>query len=321
MLVEEVAAKRAEGTKYVQSMWNETHLLDGTVDYLKPELAMALENQRLFNENAFKMKEPTASDNLAMALSLPIITRVFNSLVIKDLVSIQTLAGPTDVIYYLEKNELIDDNGLARTRKRKCALPWRNSYAPGFFMHDNGSFVKGEVACPPINSDIPSTKWTPSKLEAEIRMAAYVANSLVDELQGEIIKNMLDNSLNLEVKAVNKETINLAVEQVRFRKGLAPNWIMFSPKMAATWNLKPEKTENNLYRAGQFNDLKAYIHDGIKDNEALLGFADTPYRSHFYFGFYIPLLQVEVDGGFGLMTRGDKKLAREHSYVTIKGGE
>jgi len=69
-------------------------------DYLKESTAMLLEN-----EAQYLVEEPstTASDVVGIQkILLPIVRRVFPNLVANNLVSVQPLAGPTGVIFYLK---------------------------------------------------------------------------------------------------------------------------------------------------------------------------------------------------------------------------
>src|SRR3989304_6099651 len=69
-------------------------------DYLRESTAMLLEN-----EAQYLVEEPstTASDVVGIQkILLPIVRRVFPNLVANNLVSVQPLAGPTGVIFYLK---------------------------------------------------------------------------------------------------------------------------------------------------------------------------------------------------------------------------
>lgn len=313
MLVSEVIEKRIVNTGFILPYWESTQLLGRTPEHLKPELAVALENQRLFNETYFAMREPNGCEKLALRLSIPIVVRVFNGLLISELVTVQSQMGPCDRVYYLEGNELIDDDVTAKTRKRKTYLPWRNKPDASFMEWDTGAYIDRKIATASDN------------LYREVQLAEHVSNSLVNELQEEIINDLLRNSFTLESQKIDNQSVNLAIKQVQVRKNMAPNWIMFSPGKAKELGLETTRTDNNLHHCESFNGMRTYVADFLSEDTALMGHSgEMPYQSHFLLTFYTMLGQQEMDnsyGTYGLVTRGTKKLAKDNAYVVLKAGK
>jgi len=90
---------RKEQKEKILAKWN-PFLKGIDDDYLRESTAMLLEN-----EAQYLVEEPstTASDVVGIQkILLPIVRRVFPNLVANNLVSVQPLAGPTGVIFYLK---------------------------------------------------------------------------------------------------------------------------------------------------------------------------------------------------------------------------
>ena len=84
--------------KALESLWAETHLLDGIKDrFTRATTAVMLENQRLMNEVA------TDTSDIAQfkRISIPLVRRIYPQLIANKIVSVQPLLGPAGLVYYL----------------------------------------------------------------------------------------------------------------------------------------------------------------------------------------------------------------------------
>jgi hypothetical protein len=313
MLVSEVTLRRNRDRWTLLEMWEQTRLLGQTPDHLKSDLALVLENQRLYNENIWqKNKTESVADTLFKKLNIPIVTRVFNSLLVSELVTVQSFAGPTDILYHLSGDELIEHCGAAKTRLCKTEIPWYSTAKEGRVPFHSGLYIKEEFG-------------RFYSLDQETEVCATVARDFTNEIHDEIIRDLSNNSLTCESNIVNSEIVKRAVDMVKFRKELTPNWIVVSPDVAASLNLKVEESTSNLHHCGEYQGLKAYCYDNFDGtnakNRALLGFSETPFQSHYVYAPYIMLTQVEkYDGEYGLMMRYGKKIGEKTAYISIKGG-
>jgi hypothetical protein len=150
-LHEEYAALLHRKDQVVQA-WANTHLLDGIEDAnASREVAVAIDNQRLFNEDGDHM--PT----LIKRLSIPVVRRAYASPLLHTIAPMNVSFGPTCPTYWMKDNKIVKGVGSGMgTVRLRCVLetpPQQVEAAPGF-----------------------------GNLDAEVELNAAIAKEVADEL-------------------------------------------------------------------------------------------------------------------------------------------
>lgn len=151
--------------------WDKYKLLDNLDKDIKRHVAVLLENQRIFNENLI-------TDAIFKRTSIPLVRRVIEKMIGKELVSIQSMIGPQSYVI-TQENEKKLLNVSSLTRITKILFPEiKHNY------NEEGRLIYSEY----------KGKHYYMALDAEHEMVDDLSTSLAEEFDSEIIKNLLDIS-------------------------------------------------------------------------------------------------------------------------------
>lgn len=312
------------------------------------EMTLLLENQRIYNQTfqltkTLNVKEDKYEKevNACKRMSIPIVCRAFDpsNFIGWDIVNVQTMLGPTDMIKYMRfkmfaKDEFDgvgpqdweikrveeEDSVIAKTRKLKTRLPY------------------GE--CQDLRSRY-------NKEEDEVDLIDRMSKGIATEMNDEILTDITNNVGTIgKCEFTSWDALYSNIVQILgtvHRKTLSnkPNWIVTTPKIANVLLRDYERVEprsdienkDKFKKVGILNHvLDVYEYPQYKENTILMGYknkdnyvANGVLDDGYYYCPYIPFGHNKVmacgDGccwKYGYYVRYGKKLLRTGSKLYAK---
>lgn len=269
-----------------------------------------------------------------------------------DSKDISCVDGKNLNIPYSEKDAPVDlpeislviesEDCLAKTRRMKTVFPVMKQPAEveGLRQYYDKFYLTKDF----------SEKYPESKEFMEDEMASYMATSLTNEIQAEILTDLRNNPGTVATwdfaTALGKnlgelyESFYIKIVEVSgiiHRKTLRGgcNWIVTSPELAkiftdatSAWSSWAERDQNNselMYHGTMNNRWKLYSSKtAIPRDVILLGYkGDSIYDAGYFYNPYIPLTPIEKGEQIGTLSRYSKKLLREgakfYGKIIVKG--
>lgn len=276
-------------------------LVDDLEENQMPEVALLLENQRLFNERDqrhdtdFKWPEEAGYKDLFelfTRVSIPMVRRIYGNGLwpLFKIVSVQATPSPGFVISYEDlKGRLIDTPSAVRLRNLVTEFAFAD-------VENEGDQV---------------AKWAE---DISLEIVREVFNDLRLNA-GVIIDHEWSSSTKLAVALLS------ANGEVERRVGSSATWIATSPDLAdeLTKNMDFEESEegtHEFYKGRLANKWDLFV-DPLAVNDVTVGFKGSEHQAGYFYCPYIPLSFLE---GGHLVTRYSKKLVPggENYYVTIQ---
>lgn len=291
--------------------WKTTGYLDGLRDdYQVEQMALILENQRLYQE---VWTEGRKQDYLSLT------HQIFKDFLGFELVSIFTLMGPKDYCYfpkYVYTSEI-----------------------------DGSKNEGGDISLHVVPEEIPAkTRKIRSVQQIELTKETLpiTAKKIREEITREIISDLKNNAGTVARTILKEEAFGAAafvkireVSNVMHRKTLigGANWVITSKKIAQSLIAEASYTKqfdegDGLWLCGKLYDgIRVYVDSEFRENEILLGL-----YGHFLSGYaycpYIPITPTPIinDPDFcplpGYLTRYGKRLTRAgakfYAKITIE---
>jgi len=297
----------AENLKYEEERmkcykrWLKTRLLKVVKDEnFQPELAVLLENQRLINEASVDSGDVAQFKRI----SIPLVCRIWGSSVLRHLVSIQPMLGPTGLIYHFKNNKIVEDTVVAQTVKMKAVWTYE------------------------AQQDLRSAH----NMDAEAELTAVLAHELTMEMDKQALVNITNGAgLKKEVDfsylsgemtdkwaAVQELLIDLARENQDLYHRPFPNWIVVGPDVGEVVCPKDNDIQDSWWGWGlgikkwgnldcEFGELTVWVDPLVPVGKVLIGYkGEHDSDSGYIHCPYIQLMQTPV-------------VLDPHSFVPRKG--
>jgi len=300
----------------IVSRWEKTNLLAGIESVAEQQqMALVLENQRLFNEVLFKefenktdehltTEEVTKRDTVARfaRISIPLIRRIFGEFVPFKLVSVQTLLNSTGKLYYMDQmgiireTEVIAKNGIFKSKMNQA----------------------------------PMTEYS---LDEEAQRCADCAVAITTEITRQVLVDLRLNAGSvLEHKWTGPEQLFdmtvLCSTAVDKKIGRSANWIVTSPMLAdyltdfGPLENAHEQLDRPCYRGtlvGAANKKWNLYVDPVFPNQILMGYkgADNLTPGYFYNPYIVLSNGPNYSESGTIITRYGKKLLNNSHYARI----
>ena len=289
-------------------------------------LAMLLENQNIMNQVG------SQHDSKFKEASLPLVHRIYSTLVARKLVSVQPLLGPKGPVFFLKFVYEIDPDAVhdldekegvkqriklvveseeveARSRKLKTF----HAIEDDINIEELGTTISNEIT---------------REIVTDLRLnAGTVGKFDLGGLPNETIKERYEA---LCVKVVEVSTV---IHRKTLHGGV--NWIYTSPEIAGIFTAAstrcfvppgyvPDTDSDRIYYEGTVNNRWGlYVDTLFPKNEILLGYRGDSYMdAGYYYCPYIPLVTTKPRA----LTRYGKKMLKNggpkfYARITVEGLE
>lgn len=266
------------------AIWEKCGILDRLEPEVKNNLSILLENQKLHDEGM---------ESRFKRLSIPLVSRIFRSLKVHELVSVQAMLEKQWLVRWFDGNDLIREPIQALSRNTKTC--WYGDMQ--IDTHKDYMSLDGELA---------------TNMAKEIKMG----------IDREILQDLLNVAPRHNHNFIRTETtIREAYTDLRekvlslandMEKNKGANWIITSPEISALFEkdlyFEPSEepidvwnTHIEIMRVGTLGKkFKVYKNPLFPINSILLGYkGEHPYDAGYFYCPYLMLDLGERDDAFG----------------------
>lgn len=325
--------------------WKATGLLEGLDEYRGHHVARLLESQRQMNASGITKAEykDEYRKKLFERLSYPLIRRVYGNMLLWDLISVQSMAGPGSSHSYRDKYGNLKNQDIA-TKTRNLASYFPLVKAPTgleeletpdgalllteWLMGDGEKswYAEGEFA-----SRLAEYK-SEAQLDNEFSLLDHISNEIVNELTREVLTDLRNNAISVEKEWKNPanlaDSIFYQCESITRRIGRPANWIVTSPQMTIelvrSGEFNPLEgvagSAKKIQHVGSLGKIKVYVDPRFPTQEVLLGYKGDQYSSSYFYCPYIPFMERLAAPDlerYRLYTRYGKRLMSSDYYARI----
>ena len=300
--------------KKIFAKWKGTGLLKGADDWEALQLSSILENQHLLNQMMSNITKwsPTVHQ-LFKRISIPIIRRVFDpiSFVPYQMVSIQCMAGPKGMAYYLDRYGVFKHTQvIANTRLMRTKMPL---FVHNYKEPEEDTDIK--PWWPDESENLFLTQTYPelfenrsqTMLDNETELIISVGVAMQQEIIREIItdlRNITELHLTHTWKSPQKlaDFIRVASSELGREVGGEANWLVVSKEIGEELSTLPDfvaceipvttRPDLDCHKIGDLNNKWTIISNpDAQPSEILFGkrATDNPLDSGYFYCPYCPI--------------------------------
>lgn len=320
----------AEALK-ITERWKSTGLLEGlTQSWIATNMAIMLENQRLFNEQA-TIKSEAALYTSFRRTSIPLIRRAFGSFIPNNLVSVQAMLDPVEEIFHNDKyGNLARVEVAAKTRWLKSLWPVaalseganKDEFVP--YKHD--LYIDKNI----LEFFPEGTKFNEeNNLDIEARLVAWFASQISNEIGREVVSDLRNNCkrvLDHEYKSPARlyEAVRTYGSVIDHSIGKAANWLVVNLKVAEKLkegadnalvesNWKEQPHDDFIYYGSIDSKVNIYVDLKSENHDILMGYKGENFDSGYMYCPYVPFGVVE---GRIMKQEGTDETVTRSPYLT-----